>query len=62
MANRSESCKTAPKSLTKTEYDLIPPHGKNEPFNKDSICNKLNIDPKLIVQLSTANQKLFGDQ
>ena len=58
MANRSESCRTAPKSITKAEYDLINP-GKGN-FNKDSMCNKLNIDPKLILQLSTANQKLLN--
>ena len=57
MANRSESCKAPPKSITKAEYDDIP---SGNAHKKGSPCNNLNIDPKLIVQLSTANQKLLN--
>lgn len=57
--NRSESCKTASKSVKSAAYISIPSDQSNSKLTKNSICSKLNIDPRIMHNLAYLNDKLL---
>tara|TARA_B100001093_G_C26772053_1_gene990686 strand:+ start:99 stop:1271 length:1173 start_codon:yes stop_codon:yes gene_type:complete len=56
--NRSESCKGVP--AKKVNHSNIVALSPGKPMSEKSICNVLNVDPKLLENLSMLNEKLIS--
>jgi hypothetical protein len=56
LEQRNPSCTLPPKVLTSAEYDAIV---KGEDMTKDTFCEKLNVDPKILESLSDLNTQLL---
>lgn len=56
--DRSQSCKSSPKSLSSSEYLNIPGGGWLR--TGDYYCNKLNADPTLLKNLASLNERLLS--
>ena len=56
--NRSESCKSVPlKQVNNSNVVALTP---GTPMTEQSMCNRLNIDPKLLKNVETLNKKLIS--
>ena len=54
--NRNDSCQLTPKTLNPSEYNQIP---KGSNMEDNTFCERLNVDPKILQNLSNLNKQLL---
>ena len=58
--DRSTSCQTVPMLVSSAAYATIPTdNSKSNELTKKSLCNRLNVDPKILQNLADLNDKLL---
>ena len=58
-SNRSESCQTAAQLLNSVAFSSIPEDPSNPPLTNTFNCNRLNVDPIILSNLSELNSRLL---
>ena len=58
--DRSTSCQTVPMQVSSAAYAAIPTdNSSSNELTKKSLCNRLNVDPKILQNLASLNDKLL---